>query len=126
MKAKNIAYWIVTSLVALLFLFGGFVDLKGGPEMEAGMKALGYSGYVATILGFWKFLGGIALLLPKTPRLKEWAYAGIVFDLTGASYSHAVSGDPTSKVITPLVVLAFAVASWALRPESRKLAGPLV
>jgi hypothetical protein len=73
------------------------------------------------ILGLWKVAGAGAILLPRTPLLKEWAYAGIVFDLTGAAASHAFSGDPPSNVITPLVILGLAAASWALRPASRRL-----
>jgi DoxX-like family len=69
----------------------------------------------------WKVLGGIAILVPRFPRLKEWAYAGIVFDLTGASVSHAVSGDGAPNVIVPLLLAAVAFASWSLRPQSRKL-----
>lgn len=62
------------------------------------------------------------MLAPRFPRLKEWAYAGIVFDLTGAAVSHAASGDGAAKVITPLVMVAITIASWSLRPHSRKLA----
>jgi uncharacterized membrane protein YphA (DoxX/SURF4 family) len=83
------------------------------------MRALGYPLYFLTILGTWKVLGAAALLAPRLPRLKEWAYAGIFFDLTGAAISHAFSGDPAGKVATPLVFLLLAGASWALRPPAR-------
>jgi len=66
-------------------------------------------------------LGGLAILAPRLPRLKEWAYAGIAFDLIGAAISHAAMGDPAAKVIVPLVILGIAAASWALRPASRRL-----
>jgi DoxX-like family len=72
-------------------------------------------------LGVWKVLGAIAIVLPKFPRLKEWAYAGILFDLTGASASHAACGHPVSEIVTPLVILGIVMASWVLRPESRTL-----
>jgi uncharacterized membrane protein YphA (DoxX/SURF4 family) len=85
------------------------------------MAALGYPAYFVTILGAWKLLGGLALLAPRLPRLKEWAYAGIAFDLTGAAFSHAAVGHPAAKVIAPLVILGLAAASWALRPASRRL-----
>ena len=120
-KTRTIAYWIATGLVALAFLAGGAVDLSRSPQVVEGMTHLGYPAYFATILGAWKVLGGAALLAPGLPRVKEWAYAGILFDLTGAAFSHAASGDPTGKVITPLVLAALAAASWALRPEARKL-----
>ena len=66
-------------------------------------------------------LGGLAVLSPRLPRLKEWAYAGMIFDLTGASASHAALGDPTDKIVAPIIILAIVAASWALRPESRRL-----
>jgi len=90
-------------------------------EPLRGMAALGYPAYFVTILGAWKLLGGLALLAPRLPRLKEWAYAGIAFDLTGAAFSHAAVGHPAAKVIAPLVILGLAAASWALRPASRRL-----
>lgn len=122
MKAKTIGYWVVTAIVALAFIGGGAMDLAKGPELQAGMAHLGYPAYFATILGAWKIGGGIAVLAPKYPRLKEWAYAGMFFDLTGAALSHAFSGDAAGKIMTPLVVLAFVGASWALRPASRTIA----
>jgi hypothetical protein len=69
----------------------------------------------------WKLLGGVAILAPRSPRLKEWAYAGMVLDLTGAAASHAAVGDPAGKVAAPLINSGIVMASWALRPESRKL-----
>jgi uncharacterized membrane protein YphA (DoxX/SURF4 family) len=85
------------------------------------MVQLGYPIYLLTILGIWKVLGGIALLAPRFPRLKEWAYAGTLFDLTGASASHAFHGDGPWHVVVPLVLAALALGSWALRPSSRTL-----
>jgi len=121
MKSRKIGYWVTTGLTALLFLFGGVVDLLRSDAVAVGMAHLGYPLYFAAILGVWKILGGIAILAPGLPRLKEWAYAGILFDLTGAAASHASSGDPASKIATPLVFLIVAIASWALRPASRRL-----
>lgn len=120
-RGKTIGYWVTTGLVAAAFLSGGLGDLSRAPQVAAGMTALGYPLYFVSILGVWKVLGAVAILVPRFPRLKEWAYAGIVFDLTGASASHAFSGDPAGKVITPLVLLGIAAASWALRPSSRVL-----
>ncbi len=118
---KTIAYWTTTGLLAAAFLAGGFFDLSHAPPVLEGMKVLGYPAYVATILGVWKVLGAAAILAPGLPRAKEWAYAGILFDLTGAAASHAFVSDPAGKVVTPLVLLALAGASWALRPASRRL-----
>ncbi|HEV8000888.1 MAG TPA: DoxX family protein [Planctomycetaceae bacterium] len=123
---RTIAYWLTTVLVVFAFGLGGVVDLMQPPQAVEGVTALGYPVYLCTILGVWKVLGAIALLLPGMPRLKEWAYAGIFFDLTGAAASHFYSHDPAAKVAIPLVITLIAVASWALRPASRRLAGPIV
>jgi uncharacterized membrane protein YphA (DoxX/SURF4 family) len=122
MKANKIAYWTTTGIVAFAFLAGGLVDMSGAPNIAATMAHLGYPAYFATLLGAWKLLGALALVAPRLPRLKEWAYAGILFDLTGAAVSHAASGDGFGKIVTPLVVLGIAAASWALRPATRVLA----
>jgi uncharacterized membrane protein YphA (DoxX/SURF4 family) len=124
MKTRNIGYWAATGLVAFAFVMGGVADLTRSPDVLAGMAHLGYPAYFAIILGVWKVLGGAALLAPGLPRLKEWAYAGIAFDLTGAAASHAAMGDGAGKVVVPLVLLALAAASWALRPEGRILRAP--
>ncbi|MET0386608.1 MAG: DoxX family protein [Polyangiales bacterium] len=123
MKAQTIGYWITTALVAFVFAFGGVNDLLRTPQVMEGMTHLGYPTYVATLLGVWKVLGVAALLAPRLPLLKEWAYAGMFFDLTGATVSHAASGDPLGNVITPIIISALLIASWVLRPSSRRLPG---
>jgi hypothetical protein len=85
------------------------------------MQALGYPLYLMTILGTWKMLGSITLLAPRFPRLKEWAYAGIFFNMTGAAISHAVVGDEAWHVWYTASLALVALVSWALRPESRAL-----
>ncbi len=122
MNKQKIAYWITTGLLAAAFAFGGTMDLVRPPEMLAGMGHLGYPAYFLLILGAWKVAGAVAVLVPRAPWLKEWAYAGMFFDLTGAALSHAASGDATGKVVTPLVLGALVIASWSLRPASRRLA----
>jgi hypothetical protein len=121
MKAKTLGYWITTALVAVVFVGGGAADLFGAPNVVATMSHLGYPAYVAAILGVWKLLGAAAILAPRWPRLKEWAYAGMLFDLTGAALSHGFRGDPAPVVLVPLVILGLAAASWALRPPTRVL-----
>ncbi len=91
-------------------------------RLNEAMVLLGYPLYFFHILGFWKVLGAIAILVPRFPRLKEWAYAGIFFDLTGAAASCVAvggSGPYAFHVLAPLVLAALAIASWALRPASR-------
>jgi uncharacterized membrane protein YphA (DoxX/SURF4 family) len=121
LNAKLIGYWVATVLVAFVLLSGGVADLLRPQDAVKGMTALGYPLYFMTILGVWKLLGGIALLIPRFPRLKEWAYAGAFFDFTGATASHASVGDSAFHIITPLVIAGILVASWALRPPSRTL-----
>ena len=85
------------------------------------LSHLGYPAYFATILGVWKLLGAIAIVVPRFPRLKEWAYAGFFFDLTGGAASRAYVGDGIADIVAPLGFLVLVAASWALRPASRKL-----
>jgi uncharacterized membrane protein YphA (DoxX/SURF4 family) len=120
-RLKVLGYWVTTGLIAAVLLFGGAVDVAHPPSAVAFLAHLGYPAYFAMLIGTWKVLGGLALLAPRLPRLKEWAYAGVFFDLTGAAISHAASGDPPPRVLVPLVMTALAVASWSLRPQSRKL-----
>ena len=123
-KLKTIAYWGATGLTAFAFLAGGLADVTRAPSVMAGMTHLGYPTYFAMILGAWKVLGALAIVAPRFPRLKEWAYAGMFFDLTGAALSHAVAGDPAGKVVVPLVILGLVGASWALRtPSSGRVVG---
>lgn len=120
-RARSTGYWITTSLASLNLLIAGTAYLAGVQVVREGFAELGYPAYVMTLLGGCKVLGGIALLAPGLPRLKEWAYAGIAFNLVGAAVSHAAVGHPTAKVLAPLVVLALAVASCVLRPANRRI-----
>lgn len=125
MRGKQIGYWVTTVLIALVLVSGGFFQVIKQTGAVEGITTLGYPAYFVTILGVWKILGGVAMLVPRTPRLKEWAYAGAIFDLTGAAFSHIASGSVVGHVIWPLALAALAMASWALRPESR-IIGTLV
>ena len=125
MRAKSIVYWTMTILVALPIGSGGVSQIWQYQANPHGVvPVLNYPTYFFAILGFWKVLGAIAILVPRFPRLKEWAYAGIFFDLTGAAASCAAVGGYGAygfHVIAPLIITGFLVASWALRPESRKI-----
>jgi len=122
---KTVAYWIATLLGPTSFVIGGVLSLRQSPEVVAGVQHLGYPLYFATLLGVWKLLGAIVITAPGLPRVKEWAYAGFVFDLTAAAVSHAAVGDSRGDIAAPLVFLALVAASWALRPESRRLPAPV-
>jgi uncharacterized membrane protein YphA (DoxX/SURF4 family) len=102
-------------------VIGGVLNLSQSQQVGETMHHLGYPLYFASILGFWKLAGAIAIVAPGFPRLKEWAYAGFFFELTAAASSRAAVGDSAADVIAPLVFLALVMASWALRPSSRKL-----
>jgi uncharacterized membrane protein YphA (DoxX/SURF4 family) len=118
-KSKTIAYWTTTGLLSLAIFSGGLAQITRQPQNVAGLVHLGYPAYMASILGFWKICGTLAILVPGFARLKEWAYAGIFFVLTGAATSHAMCHDPVWHVIVTLTLAAFTIASWALRPPSR-------
>jgi hypothetical protein len=121
MKKKVIGFWVATALICLLMAFGGVMDLMRGEEVMKGIADLGYPAYFPLIIGVWKLLGVAALLAPRMPLLKEWAYAGMFFDMTGASISHFAHGDGVDKWLPPLVFTGILYASWALRDPSRKV-----
>ncbi len=121
-KARNVTYWTTTVLIAFFIGSGGLSQIIMSRGSQGAVPLLGYPLYFFTILGSWKVLGAIAILVPRFPRLKEWAYAGIFFDLTGAAASCvAVRGYGAYgfHVIAPLILAGLTVASWALRPASR-------
>lgn len=111
-------WWILTALLAFCILSGGAFQLSGAKQSVDGMIKLGYPGYFTNLLGFWKVLGAIAILLPGNQRIKEWAYAGIVFDLSGAAFTNMVNGMPLFHLMSNLVLLAFTFLSWAWRPDN--------
>lgn len=99
---------------------------SGSPMLSRGFAAWAipsYPDYFATIIGVWKVAGAIVIVVPRMPLVKEWAYAGIALDLTGASASHAFHGRPVPNILVPLVLMGVLVASWTLRPTSRRLSG---
>ncbi|MEP6731291.1 MAG: DoxX family protein [bacterium] len=124
MRVKSVAYWTTTALVVFAMMSGGIAELLRLPANVEGMVHLGYPVYFVTIIGTWKVLGAVALVLPGFGRLKEWAYAGIVFNMTGAAASHIAVNDARWHIAATLTIAALALASWALRPESRSLGDP--
>jgi uncharacterized membrane protein YphA (DoxX/SURF4 family) len=120
--AKTIAFWTATIFGPASFVIGGVLNLTHASQATETLSHLGYPAYFAWILGAGKLSGALAIVAPGLPRLKEWAYAGFFFDLTAAAFSRAAVGDSPADVIAPLGFLALVLASWALRPASRKLA----
>jgi uncharacterized membrane protein YphA (DoxX/SURF4 family) len=120
-KRKLIWYWIITVLLSFCIFFGGLSQALQLKEVLQGFKPLGYPTYFISLIGIWKMLGVIAILIPRFPLLKEWAYAGIFFTMTGAVISHIASDDIKVQIISPIVLAIFTVLSWYLRPANRKI-----
>ena len=114
--SSQIYYWVATGFAGVALTAIGVADIARVPAVAQALTRLGYPAYLATILGVGKLLGVLAIVTPGHPRLKEWAYAGFFFVLTGAAASHALSGDPVTNVLVPLVLLSFVLASWTLQP----------
>lgn len=118
---RTVLYWIFTLPVAFEMTAGAIWDLLEIEFVRVTLAHLGYPTYLLTILGVWKFPCAVALLIPRFPRLKEWAYAGAFFNYSGAVASHLAMGDGAGFWIPPLVFGALTLASWALRPAERRL-----
>jgi len=119
MNQRNTGYWVATVLFSLVYFGSGLADvLHASPVIET-LGHLGYPAYFASIIGPWKIAAAITLVAPKLPKVKEWAYAGVVFDLTGALASHAVVGDHGPKQIVPIVLLGLLVVSYRSRFGNR-------
>ncbi len=123
-KRNRIIYWIATGWLALGMISTGAGQLlkakagQGGADM---ITHLGYPVYILTLLGIWKMLGVLAVLIPKYPLVKEWAYAGFFFVMTGAIFSHAASGDPVTSILPASLLLVLSALSWYFRPADRKI-----
>ena len=120
-KSRTLFYWITTIVSAIAFIVPGIGNVIHLPHFVSDMTHLGYPGYFLTIFGIWKIFGAIAIIIPGFKRLKEWAYAGMIFDLTGASYSRISSHDEVIMAVVPILITCVVFTSWFLRPQSRKL-----
>lgn len=128
MKRNKIIYWIATIWLALGMLSTGIVQLlkmkaegSVAPPGVDGITQMGYPVYFLTILGVWKILGVVALLIPKFPIVKEWAYAGFFFIMSGAIFSHIVLGHSINDIFPSLLLLVLTIVSWYFRPVDRKI-----
>jgi hypothetical protein len=120
-KAGKIIYWIATLWLSLGMLSTGIVQLLKTEQEVTLMTHLGYPVYFLTIIGVWKILGVVAVLMPKFPLLKEWAYAGFFIAMSGAVVSHLIKGDEAKELFGPTLLLILTVVSWYFRPADRKL-----
>ena len=120
-RSRLIAYWTTTLLVAAEMALGGVWDLLHTQYVRTIMDHLGYPRYLLTILGVWKLLGTVAMLGPRFPRLREWAYAGMFFMYSGAVASHFFLGDGAARWAGPLIFGMFLMVSWWLMPPPAAL-----
>lgn len=119
-KRNKIIYWIATVWLALGMLSTGIVQLIKMQEEVSNITQLGYPAYLLTILGVWKVLGVIVILIPKFPLLKEWAYAGFFFAMTGATFSRIAVGNGIGEMFPSILLLVLTIISWYFRPAERK------
>ena len=120
-KRDKIIYWVATLWLSLGMVSTGMVQLIKMKEEVDNFTSLGYPAYLMTIIGSWKMLGAVIILIPKVPLLKEWAYAGFFFAMTGAVISHLISGHGAKEIFGPMLLLILTVISWYFRPADRKL-----
>ncbi|MCL9805906.1 DoxX family protein [Flavobacterium amniphilum] len=120
-KRNKIIYWVATLWLSLGMTATGIVQLIQLPEEAEKMKGLGYPLYFLTIIGIWKLLGVVAILSPKLPLVKEWAYGGFFFLMTGAAFSHLAVNDSAGEYFGPGLLIVLTIVSWYFRPEGRKL-----
>ncbi|NII27567.1 DoxX family protein [Pseudoflavitalea sp. X16] len=120
-KRNKIIYWIATIWLALGMLSTGMVQLLKVKSETDFIINLGYPAYFLTILGISKIVGVVIVLIPKFPLLKEWAYAGFFFTMSGAIFSHIASGSAISEILPPVLLLVLTAVSWYFRPVSRKI-----
>ncbi|MFC5272391.1 DoxX family protein [Adhaeribacter terreus] len=122
MKKRNkIIYWVATVWLSLGMVSSGAVQFLQLKEEVDIFNHLHYPLYFLTLLAIWKFLGVIAVLIPKFPLLKEWAYAGFFFAMSGALFSHIATGDGAQENFGPALLLVLTALSWYFRPADRKL-----
>lgn len=123
-KRNKIIYWIATVWLSLGMTSTGIVQLMRMEEDVKMMERLGYPLYFLTIIGVWKLLGVVAVLIPGFALVKEWAYAGFFFVMSGAIFSHIACGDPAVEYFGPSLLIVLTITSWYFRPASRKLVSP--
>lgn len=120
-KRNKIIYWIATIWLCLGMMSTAIVQLMKMDEEANMMARLGYPLYFLTIIGVWKILGVIAVLIPRFALVKEWAYAGFFLAMSGAIFSHLAVGDPAKDLFGPGLLLVLTVVSWYFRPSDRRL-----
>jgi uncharacterized membrane protein YphA (DoxX/SURF4 family) len=120
-KWRRAAYWLTSGAAALLFAVPGSALVAGVAHFSSEMERLGFPAYFLLPFGVLKIIAAVTILAPRSPRLKEWAYAGMTFDVAFAAYSRAAIGDPLPQILLPLAIGALVLTSSALRPAARRL-----
>ncbi|GEO05765.1 membrane protein [Adhaeribacter aerolatus] len=120
-KRNKIIYWVATIWLSLGMVSTGVVQIMQLEEEVQKMNTLGYPMYFLTIIGIWKLLGVVAILLPKIPLVKEWAYAGFFFLMSGAIFTHLAVQDGAAEYFGPALLLLLTAVSWYFRPNERKI-----
>lgn len=120
-KRNKIIYWVVTTFLAIAMTAGGTQQMLQIGGYNGIVTKLGYPLYFLSIIGVWKILGVITILIPKCPLMKEWAYAGFFFAMSGAAISHIAVGQPFTEAMPSLFLLLITVLSWHFRPVDRKI-----
>ena len=120
-KRNKIIYWIATAWLSLGMVSTGIVQLLKVKDEVDFILLLGYPAYFLTLIGVAKILGVVAVLIPKFPLLKEWAYAGFFFSMSGAIFSHIAKGNTMSEILPPLLLLILTLKTWYFRTASRKV-----
>ena len=120
-KRNKIIYWVVTVFLSIGMLAGGIQQMLQTGAFNEIFAYLGYPLYLLSIIGVWKILGVIAILIPRFPLLKEWAYAGFFFVMSGAFISHMVVGQAFVEAVPSLILMTVTVLSWYFRPADRKI-----
>ena len=114
---RRIIYVTSTAILVLEILVGAFMDLAHHPYVVQDIRSIGYPTYILYIVGVWKVLAVAAMLSPRLPRLREWAYAGVFFEMSGAAASHVLVGDPIGKYAAPLAFTFLTLVSWWFQPD---------
>jgi hypothetical protein len=114
-KVSKIIFWVTTIIISVAFFVTGIGNLVPFKHIAQDMAHLGYPSYFLKILGIWKILASVTMLIPKIPKIKEWAYAGMILDLTGAAFSRFATGDALPLVIMPLGIAILVTVNYLLR-----------
>lgn len=121
-KSRKIIFWITTTIIAIAYFVTGLGNILPFSHIAQDMAHLGYPTYFLKIIGTWKILAAIVLLIPNIPRIKEWAYAGMIFDLTGASFSRYYIGDALPQIFIPLGIALLVTVNYVLRKSMQNKA----